>query len=119
MSAPALCRHMRLRLSLLRADEGKHRLLRVHPEDDPQITRHFMRPHQHLAVFLLDASYCLIDVRDVEIEQPEWNGRILRISRHHGAHWLSAVIENAIDATRSHVHCGVLTPAKEFGVERP
>src|SRR3984957_6796047 len=86
----------RCKLLLFGSYDCEHSSLGIHAKDDPQVTGHLVRSHEHLAVLLLNASVCGIDIFHVEIVEPERYRRILRIARHHGADRSTAVVENSV-----------------------
>src|SRR6185437_3723377 len=101
--------------SAFRREKAEHRALPIDALRRPRPAGNLMRPVQNLAAVRGDAGCGGVGRLDVEIIEPA-RARPLRRLGHHAA-LVSAVVEQAVDAHRSHVELARLNPAKLAGVE--
>src|ERR1700728_2572008 len=74
-ATPGEVRSHREGLLLFRSNHGEYDSLWGGAHNDPQVTGHLVRSHAYLAFLLLNACRRAIDIRDVEVVQPEGSRR--------------------------------------------
>src|SRR5438270_3402961 len=113
------CREYVLRLLFLVADQREHRSLRVLALDDPTAAGYLHGTIDDLAAAGFDTLDGRADGVDVEVKVPAGYGDLGGFPHHAAVTRLLvvALIEDAIDTHRPHVHIVELGPYKKFVVE--